>query len=265
MPELPDVEKFRRLVAERAAGARVRGARVPDPELLAGTTPQGLGRSLADRRLAEPYRHGKWLFLPFGGPTLVVHFRMSGELVWTEPEAVDDHDAVVLALDSGELRYRSRRRLGRVCYVPEDGDTRTVTGELGPDALEVDAGDLARILAGHRSTLKSALMNQELIAGLGNELVDDILWRARLHPRTAARDLDDGTVEGLHHELSEVLRRAVATGHVPSGPGWLNGQRRLERPVCPSCGAALRREPVAGRTTLWCPVEQPAAGAGVAS
>lgn len=259
MPELPDVEKHRHTVAEHAYGRRVERIEVNDPGLLHGTTPQGLGRSLVGRTVAEPRRHGKWLLVPFDadGPTLLYHFRMTGELVWATDDAVGD-GAVTLHLGGGRLTYRSRRRLGGVSYLRAGHGPQEVTGELGPDATALDREQLGALLGGRRGGLKSALLDQSLIAGLGNELVDEILWRTRLHPRQAAAGLGEEEVEALHRHLHDVLRRSIRAGHVPAGEKWLTGQRGANDPRCPRCGAQLETAQVSGRTALWCPREQPA-------
>lgn len=261
MPELPDVEKHRRTVADHAAGATVRRVEVADPELLDGTTPQGLGRAAVGRVVAAPRRHGKWLLLGFedGGPTLVCHFRMTGELVWRdEPTARADGDALTLRFDHGSLSYRTRRRLGGVSYVRAGRDVEEVTGPLGPDADRVDRRRFEELVAGRRGGCKATLMDQRVIAGLGNELVDEILWRSRVHPARPVADLEPDEVADVHRQLRTVLRRSIRAGHVPSGPTWLNGERDEDEPRCPRCGTALRRGQVAGRTTFWCPRDQTA-------
>jgi formamidopyrimidine-DNA glycosylase len=259
MPELPDVEGHRHLLAEHVAGRTVRGVSVPDAEILVGTTPQGLGRSLRGRQAGDPVRHGKWLWEPFDGPTLVFHFRMTGTLAFGADETPDPEagDAVLLHLDDGTLRYRTSRRLGRVWWVASADDVADVTGTLGVDVTDMGADRLAELLGHKRGGLKSALMDQELIAGLGNELVDEILWRAKLHPKTSVGDLDRDAVGDLHRRLRQVLRDSIRAGHVPSGPTWLNGQRGSDDPVCPRCHAHLDVGQVSGRTTYRCPREQP--------
>lgn len=252
MPELPDVEAFRR-VARHAAGRDVQAVTVPDATLVANTTPQGLGQALRGRRLGEPRRHGKWLLAPTeDGPTLVFHFRMTGELVWAEDGDRHPHDRVVLVVDGGELRYREQRRLGRVWLARDDGEVASVTGPLGPDALEIGRDQLSELLAGTRATLKSALMDQRRLAGVGNELADEVLWRAGLAPRTRADELSDAATTRLHTALSDVLADSVAAGRIPEEPGWLENQRGEDDPRCPACDQALQRETVAGRTTYWC-------------
>jgi len=265
VPELPDVEHHRRTVAEHATGQRVERVAINDPALLEGTSPQGLGRSLVGRTVTAPRRHGKWLILEFDGedgPHLLVHFRMTGRLVWHEDGEVAGDDAVALHLEHGVLAYRSERRLGAVWYLPPGTEREEVTGPLGPDAVTLDRNGLAEVLGDRRGGLKSALLDQARIAGLGNELVDEVLWRSRLHPRRRAASLEPDELDALHQQLRIVLRRAIRAGHVPAGPTWLNGQRAEREPRCPDCGGPLVRERIAGRTTLWCPTEQPPPGVG---
>jgi formamidopyrimidine-DNA glycosylase len=258
MPELPDIEGFRRVLADHAAGREVRAVTVPDEALLEGTTPQGLGQALRGRRLAEPRRHGKWLLGPTeDGPLLLFHFRMTGELVWADDGEHHAHDRVVLRFDEGELRYREQRRLGRLWLVRRESEVTEVTGELGPDAQEVDRQQLGELLAGRQAMVKSALMDQRRLAGVGNELSDEVLWDARLNPRTRTDELSEADLDRLHGSLHRVLERSVAAGRIPEQPGWLESQRGADDPRCPRCGTALRRATVAGRTAHWCPNCQP--------
>jgi formamidopyrimidine-DNA glycosylase len=259
VPELPDVEGHRRTIDEHAAGLTVRAVRVADSELLQGTSPAGLSRSLRGRVVAASERRGKWLWLRTDdgtGPTLVFHFRQTGELVFDDQDEDVPGDVLTLVFDTGRLTYRTQRRLGGVSYLRPGTHVEDVTGPLGPDAAEIDRSELEEALAGHAGAVKSALLNQRRVAGLGNELVDEILWRSGIHPRRAAGELDREAVREMHRELRSVLGQAIRAGHVPSGPTWLNGQRTAPSPTCPRCGTQLERGKVAGRTTFWCPRDQ---------
>lgn len=255
MPELADVEGFARVLAEHAAGSAVRSVSVPDPELLEGTNPQGLGRALRGRQLAQPRRHGKWLIAPTAddGPVLLFHFRMTGQLRWAEDGDAHPHDRVVLRFDHGQLRYTEQRRLGRVWLVPSTEAIGEVTGPLGPDAADVDRGALAELLADRTGAIKSTLMDQKRIAGLGNELTDETLWRARLNPSRRAGALSAEHLDRLHRSLRQVLRDSIRAGKIPEGPTWLESQRGAREPICPRCTTQLRTGRVGGRTTYWCP------------
>jgi formamidopyrimidine-DNA glycosylase len=254
VPELSDVEGFRRYLARFAAGRRVRSVEVADPMLLRNTNAQGLGRVLAGKRLGRPRRHGKWLIAPADGIEVLFHFGMTGLLVWTgDGDENHRHDRIVFRLDGGELRYRNMRRFGGVWVARSERERDAATGRLGPDALDLDSELFQELLSRRRGAIKPALMDQKLIAGLGNLLSDEILWRARINPRAQARTLGGRRVSRLEAMMREVLREANRRGRVPPEPGWLTGARDRRDGRCPQCGARLSRATIGGRTTVWCP------------
>ncbi len=247
MPELPDVEGFRRTAAN-AAGRRIERVDVLDRTLLRG----GRAGTVEGERFGDFDRHGKWVIAPAGEAEVLMHFGMTGRLDW-ERRGTDRHlhDRIVFVCRGGELRYRNMRKFGGV-WISRRGRER-VTGPLGPDATEVDLELFRELLAGRRGTLKAALMDQRLIAGLGNLMVDEILWRARVNPRAKLPRLGRARRKRIHAAMAEVVRDSVPTGRVPPAEGWLTGVRDQRDPHCPRCGAPLRRGTVAGRTTRWCP------------
>ncbi|ANR93051.1 Fpg/Nei family DNA glycosylase [Mycobacterium avium] len=261
MPELPDVEGFRRQLADALPGRRVRRVKVHDPGILRNTTATTLARRLTGRRFAGPRRHGKWLVLPTDGPTLLIHSGMTGRPYYCADGAAEDrHQRLVVSLDQGELRYTDLRKLRGVWLADDPDDLVPITGRQGPDALGLgllDFRDALTARSARRRQLKSALMDQSVLAGLGNLLVDEICWRARIRPTRAVADLDDDEVKALHRAMTQVLRTAVRHGRVPGLPRWLTGARDAPNPHCPRCGARLDHARVGGRTTLWCPRCQP--------
>ncbi|MCP2166528.1 Fpg/Nei family DNA glycosylase [Goodfellowiella coeruleoviolacea] len=259
VPELPDVEGYRRVLAEHAVGRRVRQVRVTDSGVLHGVSPAGLDRALRDRRFTEPARHGKWLLAHTDGPTLLLHFGMTGSLHWAEEDQpVHRHDRVLVRTDGGELRYRDMRKLQGLRLAHTDDEVDRVLAELGPDAAAVDVDEFVdRLAARRRAAVKAVLTDQAVVAGLGNLLADEILWRAGVHPATGTGALDRARLGRLHREMRAVLARAVPAGRVPDRPGWLTGRRDDPTGACPRCGGPLARTRLAGRTTVWCPVCQP--------
>jgi len=256
VPELPDVEGFRRVLTAHAVGRPVERVRVDDPGVLRNTTPQGLGRALRDRRFAEPRRHGKWLAAPTDGATVLFHFGMSGALVW-DGSGPHPHDRAAFVLPEGELRFRDQRKL-RGIWLARDGEEESrITGPLGPDALGLRRAELAGLLAGRRGAVKGALMDQAIVAGLGNLLADEILWRARIHPRRSAARIGERELGRLHRVMQGVLRESVRHGRVPPKAGWLTGVRDDRGARCPRCGAVLEGGRIGGRTARWCPRCQP--------
>ncbi|WP_308029631.1 zinc finger domain-containing protein [Streptomyces sp. CoH27] len=116
----------------------------------------------------------------------------------------------------------------------------------------MDRPDFLELLAGRRGAVKSVLMDQSLIAGLGNLLSDEILWRARVAPRRPARDLDESEARHVFTAMRRVLATAGRAGRVPPRRTWLTGRRDDAEPACPRCGERLRSRRVSGRRTVWC-------------
>jgi formamidopyrimidine-DNA glycosylase len=264
MPELPDVEGFRRLVVEHLAGREIREVRVRNASLVRNATAADLRRALEGRTVTRVERQGKWLLVEAGEAEVLLHFGMTGELTWraTQDEPPHPHDRLQIMAGGGELRYRDQRKLQGIWLAADRQGARQVMGEQGPDALGVRASDFERALAGRRGGLKAVLMDQTAIAGLGNLLADEILWQARLHPRRRASDLDRSALSQLHRTMGRVLRASVRAGGVPVRRGWLTAVRDDESAPCPRCGGPLRRDRAGGRRTFWCPRCQ---GTGIAA
>jgi formamidopyrimidine-DNA glycosylase len=246
MPELPDVEGFRR-VALGAVGERIERVDVIDRALLRG----GEAQTLEGGHLGEPRRHGKWLIVPVDGADLVMHFGMTGLLEWARRgSGRHPHDRLAFVCRDRELRYRNMRKFGGVWIATQGHES--VTGQLGPDAAQLDRNRFLELLDGRRGGLKAALMDQRLVAGLGNLMVDEIAWRARVDPRRAVSGLSRRRRERLWEAVNEVVADSLPTGRVPSLEGWLTRVRDDRSARCPRCGRGLRRSTVAGRTTVWC-------------
>jgi formamidopyrimidine-DNA glycosylase len=258
VPELPDVEGYRRDLAATLPGRQIRRVDVRDEGVLRNTTPTTLGRHLVSHRFADPRRHGKWLLLPTDGPTLLVHSGMTGRPYYADNDQPEQgFERLVIELDRGQLRYADLRKLRGVWLAGDDDEVAGVMGKQGPDALGLDFRSFVGALRGRRGALKPTLMDQSVIAGLGNLLVDETCWRARLNPSRPVGSLDQNEVRALHTSMKRVLRTAVPHGCVPSLPRWLTRARDDPDPSCPRCGTRLIRSRIGGRTSLWCPRCQP--------
>ncbi|MFB6847268.1 Fpg/Nei family DNA glycosylase [Streptomyces sp. NPDC056373] len=255
MPELPDVEGFRQVLESCAKGRLIRRVDVRDPGVLHGVGTRRLRDALEGRRFGTPERHGKWLLARTGGPTLVLHFGMTGRLVCGQVEdPVETHDRVLFILGGDrELRFRYQRKLQGLWLAHDESDVDRLLRRQGPDALTVDRAGFEEALSSRRGYLKTALTDQSVLAGLGNLLADEILWRARLRPDHGARDLTPEDRRRLYSEMRRTLRSSVAAGCVPPRDSWLTGHQDDGDPRCPRCGAGLRRTRMAGRGTVWCP------------
>jgi formamidopyrimidine-DNA glycosylase len=249
MPELPDVEGFKRYFNRYAAGRSILTVEVLDPAMLRS----GSTRGLKGRELGRARRHGKWLMADAGSATILMHFGMTGLLHWSSQRDRHRHDRMLIVFDEGELSYRNMRRFGALHVTRDERALSAIVGDLGPDALDVGREEFHELLAGRRGSLKAALMNQATIAGLGNLLVDELCWRARVYPGAPIARLSDRRLDRLHKCMTAVLTDSIPRGRIPPEPGWLTGARDERPGSCPRCGTGLRRGSVAGRTTCWCP------------
>jgi formamidopyrimidine-DNA glycosylase len=259
VPELPDVEHFRRFHSRHATGKTIRRVEVTDPGILRGLMATTFEKTLLGHRFEEPDRHGKWLIAWTSGPTVLIHFGMTGDLSWSEGSAGRHrHDRVIFVLDDGELRYRNMRKLGGVWLAGGPDDVAAMLAALGPDALGVKRRQFLELLDRRRGRLKAALMDQRLVAGLGNILVDEILWQARVHPSTLIQRVSESQRDLLYTKMRDVLRRSIE--EFDSGGRKrrsLSQVRGLPGAACPRCGTLLGRTVIAGRTTYFCPRCQP--------
>jgi formamidopyrimidine-DNA glycosylase len=249
VPELPDVEKARRLI--EAGGLHRRIAAVDDGDTYVSRphAPGEIADALVGRELIAAHRRGKamWIETSGDGPVLGLHLGMAGRIVVDEEPAERNWDRFVLHFeDGGMLALRDKRRLGRARLEPD-------IGALGPDAADVGRARFRGLLARSHAPIKARLMDQAVMAGIGNLMADETLWRALIDPRRPAAGLDDAEVDRLWRAMRTIIRMSVRRGH--AGVTELIAERRRDG-HCPRCGTPLERAAVGGRTTYWCPREQ---------
>jgi formamidopyrimidine-DNA glycosylase len=260
MPELPDVEAFRRHLDATSLHRRVERVRVHDTAALQGLSRQRLQRALAGRRLRRSHRHGKHLFGALtGGGWLVMHFGMTGRLEYDEGgDRPPRHTRLTVQFaDGSRLAFVDQRKLGFVSLA-RDVEEFVAAERLGPDALDLSLTGLRDLLRTRRGSVKSALMNQAAVAGIGNVYSDEICFQARLDPRTPATSLQDTAVRRLHRRLGGVLHTAADRGADPARVprGWLLAHREDGAP-CPRGNGTVRKISMSGRGAFYCPSCQP--------
>ncbi len=261
MPELPDVEIQRRRLAAGGLKRPIAHTHVPDDRVLDGVSARKLAVSLKGRRLLRTRRHGKHLLVAVDGDDplwLTLHFGMTGELVLDDGRGEPPRYARVILewRDGGRLCYLSRRLLGHV-GLAGDPEAFARAHDLGPDVLDLGRRRFLKLLADRRGMVKSALMDQSLLAGVGNVYADEILYQAGIHPRADLDDLDDDDRKRLRRVMRRVLRTAIDRKADPERlpRRWLL-PRREEGAACPRCGGRVRRLEVGGRATYVCPACQ---------
>jgi len=261
VPELLEVEQARVLIAERAVGREIAAVDAPDRWYLKrGLTPRGARTALPGHSITDARRRGKQLFLDTdrAGPVLGLHLGMSGRVVIDDEAAGDPllyasnrdvrawHRFTLRFADGGRLALRDPRRLGAVELDPDED-------RLGVDALELTLPQLRAIVTRSRAPTKAVLMNQARIAGLGNLLVDEALWRAGIAPDRTASSLDAAEQVALHRSVRSTLRTLGRRGGSHTGDLIA---ARVPGGACPRDGTPLVRGTVAGRTSYWCPRHQ---------
>ncbi|RMD63750.1 MAG: hypothetical protein D6826_04135, partial [Alphaproteobacteria bacterium] len=214
MPELPDVEYFRCILERHGLRRTIADVVVADPRIVDGSTVKTLQGALCGTRLSTARRHGKHLFARIAGDGwLTMHFGMTGALV-PVVKAAPAPRFERLRLDfknATALAFVDPRRLGRVGLSARIEDFIAAHG-LGPDALDPDltAAGFAERVSARRGGIKAILMNQEVVAGVGNIYADEILFQARIHPATPRQALDAARLAHLYRAMREVLETAIA-------------------------------------------------------
>jgi formamidopyrimidine-DNA glycosylase len=276
VPELPEVETVARDLRPHLVGRRIRSIEV-SKHALRRPWSKAWEPALLGRRIERVRRRGKWLILELERDLyLVFHLGMSGQLQVMPPRAPRaEHTHIVLGLSPGtqQLRLRDIRRFGSATLFTgsEALERFFVNAKLGPEPAEVDPVSWWKQLTGTRRCLKAALLDQRLVAGVGNIYADESLFEARLHPQRLGSDLTRGEAQRLRQAIVTVLERAIAlrgsTIRNYVGGSGLQGQYQDEFRVygrtgkpCPRCGTPIACVRLAGRSSHFCPACQPAAG-----
>lgn len=261
MPELPDVETFRRRFDAQALGRTIANAHILDDRLLEGVTSRRLSQALSGHRVASTSRHGKYLFAELdNGASLVLHFGMTGDIVPLE-RGKDAPRYTVLHIifdDSATIAVTSQRKLGRIALAKDK--SQFIKGQnLGPDALDstLDAEAFREALGSPRSAVKSALMDQTKISGIGNIYSDEILYQAGIHPKMRVGEIGEKKAARLFETTHQVLEKAIESGVPSEGfeeklpKTWLLLHRE-KGAKCPRCGGPVRTIKTGGRTAYFC-------------
>ena len=256
MPELPDVEGFKQYLDATSLHQRIAHVDVLSAYLLKGISARELAHRLKGRCFESSRRHGKHLFVRTDGDVwLRLHFGMTGSLRYFKDEEKAPPHARVLFIFARDYRlaFDDQRKFGEIGLI-QDVDEFLKMRALGPDALDVDLTNLKELLAEHRGAVKSILMNQKLIAGIGNIYADEILFHAHMHPATETARLNDKRRRQLFRAMRRVLEKAIEyqadVNRMPKS--WLLSHRG-KGGKCPRCGRKLKSSKIGGRTAWFCP------------
>jgi len=270
MPELPEVEVIARGLHATLAGRTVERVVHADPTRLSDSEDE-LAPRITGRRIDRVRRRAKVLILDLDdGTALVFHLKMTGRVVHSPRRAANGYDRLLLLLDDGsQLSFSDMRRFGYVrAFGPGELDSWDFLAKVGPEPLETDCGALAERLAGRSGAIKGLLLDQCVVAGVGNIYADEALFRAGIHPQARADRVTPDQVRTLFAVLQGVLRQAIdengssirdyvnAHGDAGAFQNSFNVYGRKDEP-CRVCSTPLEAVKVAGRTSTFCPRCQP--------
>jgi formamidopyrimidine-DNA glycosylase len=271
VPELPEVETARSLIADQALHRRIIDVDDSDSYVGRPHAPGELRGALTGRSLTAAHRRGKTMWLetsgtddgPEPGPELGIHLGMSGRIVVTAPDGAVSEGGdpnryntrprnpvwnrfTLRFADGGSLVLLDPRRLGRVRLDPD-------IAALGPDATEVTPAQFRDLISRGTIAVKARLLDQSKLAGVGNLLADEILWQARLSPMARVNSLTPAQVRRLYRALKSAVESAIAKGGAHTGDVIA---ARHPGGTCPRDGAPMVHGAVGGRSTWWCSREQ---------
>jgi len=268
MPELPEVETIKNELAPWVVGQSFTKVDILDAKLVCCGSAKEVRRGLIGQKVESLERRGKYLIFHLSdGRSLIIHLRMTGSLL-LNPKGTDRYARAVFYLSNGHrLVFNDRRRLGVLWLVDDAG---TVICKLGPEPLDrsFTADTLKQRLSRHHIPIKAALLNQCIVAGIGNMYADEALFAAGIHPLKKADDLAPAEVRTLHNNIRRILRQAIGnkgasvdtyvrpegelgTAHFAFKVAHKGGE------PCPVCGCPVERVPVQNRGTYFCPKCQP--------
>jgi len=283
MPELPEVQTVVNTLAGRILGRRIATVRLLCDDIVDPPGCDLVGR-LQNRIIRAVTRRGKRIvFSLHDGNRFYIHLGMSGRLTLEPADSpILKHTHLILKLvtdathgqsdDGLHLRFRDPRRFGGVWWIGSEADGNGCDDRIGPEPLTLHPAQLAKRLARTRRAIKSALLDQTLIAGLGNIYADESLFAARLHPLTPASSLDDQQIARLNRAIKTTLRRAIrhrgsSLRDYVDADGLAGGFQNLHRVYdragqpCPACRTPIARIVISGRSTCFCPKCQTLQGA----
>ncbi len=262
MPELPDIEVFKRYLEAVSLHKKIKNVDVKNKKALEGISTRKLKENLKGKEFLAAFRHGKNMFVKMDDDFLLFHFGMTGRLKYFKDiEKTPEHTRILFSFTNGyHLAYVSMRMLGKVMMVKEP-QQYIKQQKLGPDVLMIDKKEFIEKMKGRRGVIKSALMNQQIFAGIGNVYSDEALFQARMHPKTEVKELTEKQLADLFDNIKETLEKAI---DVQADPGRMPSHfvipHRRGDGLCPRDGKKLEKVKVNQRSAYVCPQCQKISG-----
>ena len=278
MPELPEVETIARGLSKVLVGRRIKRVRTVFP----GIVKQNCSlfrREINQRTIRAVRRKGKYLLIDLsGGKTILIHLGMTGSFLFasrnpkgSKGSRLDKHDHVIFTLCGSDaiLRYNDQRKFGKMkVYDTKNEAKLPELKKLGPEPLDISPSEFVELFRGRKGMIKPALLNQQIVSGLGNIYADESLYLARIHPAQKANLISERRLRNLHQAVRKILLKAIKAGgssidnyvKVDGKLGNFQLQHKAygrEGEPCRKCGAKIKRIKISQRSSYFCPRCQP--------
>lgn len=254
MPELPEITLFGKYLNETSVGKTIRKIEFPDASLLQAPA-ENFKKALIGEKFKTAERLGKYLVISTtGNSSLVLHFGMTGNLEYYSNLDPPKYSKMILFFeDDYQLAFTCRRKLGKI-YLAEDLNSFQKENDLGPDALNLSEGEFLELLKGKTGAIKSLLMDQHVISGIGNVYSDEMLYQCGIHPKVKTNSISASEKKQLYKKMRNVLETAIAKEGVRKDlpETWLIHDRE-DGAECPKCDGKVKKITVGGRSTYFCP------------
>ncbi|ALB29191.1 DNA-formamidopyrimidine glycosylase [Companilactobacillus heilongjiangensis] len=269
MPEMPEVETVRRGLISQVKGRKITNVEIRYQNLITGDVDQ-FKEFVTGTTITDIGRRAKFLLIHLdNGYTIISHLRMEGRYkISADPSAIDKHSHAIFTLDNGQkMIYNDVRKFGRMqLWNTDDLENNKSIQKLGPEPLSAafTFNNLKPRIMRHRKDIKTVLLDQSVMSGLGNIYVDEVLWKVKIHPETPADHLNDTDIQNIIEVSNGEMEKAIASGgstvrsYVDATGHKGNMQNSLkvygkEGTPCPRCGTDIEKIKVGGRGTHFCP------------
>ena len=265
MPELPEVQTIVSGLKKTVLGKKIKSIFSDSSRVLSG---KDFSRELVEGKIVDVKRRSKFIIIELSNNrAILIHLGMTGNLFYLKKEAPKEkHDHLILRFsDNSQLRYNDPRKFGKIKIVnlPELKNLPEIS-QLGPEPLKISLNDFANIFRKRKGRIKTSLLNQKLLAGLGNIYSDETLFDAKIHPLTKIDTLNPEKLKSLYCSIKKILKKAIQAGgtsvdnylNVDGEKGFFQFKLKVygrEGEPCPRCGARIKRIRINQRSSHYCP------------
>lgn len=255
MPELPEIETYRKYIDDTSIGQRIIKVQLRTQHMLLDTTDKTLKDTLEGNMFKDTFRHGKFLFIHLKSKeSLMLHFGMTGDLDYTKDDVQPKYYAIIFQFkNKHQLVFSDARKLGKIALV-KDVQAFIKKRGYGKDALDITKEEFLKRFIKKRTAIKVSLMDQKVVAGVGNEYSDEILFQCRIHPASITAELPEKQLTQIYTVMRSILKEAVKKrAQRKKMTKFFFLENRKAGLVCPRCKGETAWQTIGGRSSYFCP------------